>query len=183
MRTLFLFALACLNASVASAQVAPVPAKPVVVGRVAEPAAWSKLRERAIKRADSVQQTSINGTKYTIRAVISEEALPGQTCPAGTVAKSAVYFTSPAPKPDQALDIYPVRLTAGCAVAADGSFHDIVTVDADYGGKILDISVYNGSLNLITHPSAEPIPLPGDTQTSSLQSFLARLVKHLTEAP
>lgn len=167
----------------ACAQVSPVPAKIVVVARVADAATWAKLRDRAVKRADSVQQTAINGTKYVIRAVVSDEALPGQSCPAGTTPKNAVYFTSPAPKADQALDIYPVRLTSGCAVADDGTFHDILTVDADYAGKILDISVYNGSLGLITHPSAEPIPLPGDTQTSSLQSFLGRLVKHLTAAP
>ncbi len=175
---------ALLAASASAANPPSVPGTVVVVGRVAEPAAWSRLRARVLAHPSSIQHVPINGTQYTITAVISNAAFQGQVCPAGTSPKNAVYFTSSASGPGQETDIYPVRLAAGCAASSEGApYTDLLSVDADPDGKILDISLYSGALNLLVHPTAEPIPLPGDTQTSSLESFLARLVKHLTTAP
>lgn len=181
MRALLVILLA---ASASAANPPSVPGTPVVVKRVADAASWKKLRARAQAHPTSTQQVPINGTNYTIVAVISNAAFSGQVCPAGTAPKNAVYFTSSPSASAQDTDIYPVRLAAGCAASPDGSpYTDLLSVDADLDGNILDITLYNGALNLLVHPTAEPIPLPGDTQTSSLESFLARLVKHLTQAP
>ncbi|MBI3553118.1 MAG: hypothetical protein HY077_11440 [Elusimicrobia bacterium] len=158
-----------------------VPSQPIVVGRVAAPAAWKKLRERVAKNPGVRQKITVEGVNYTILSVVSAQAYPGQDCPAGTAPRNAVHFTVPAPA--AGAGVYPVRLTAACVVSPDSSAHDLLSVDADSDGVILDITAYDASLNLTTHPTAEPIPVAGDTQTSNLATVLGRLVKHLTEAP
>lgn len=175
-------ALIFLAISAEAAGPVSVPSAPVVVKRIADPALWKKLRDRAARPPHVSQAITVNGVNYTIFSIVSSQAYPGQECPAGTMPRNAVHFTIPAPGPDAG--IYPVRLTAACVVAPDdSSSHDLISVDADADGNIVDISVYDSSLGILTHPTAEPVPHPGDTQTSNLASVLGRLVKHLTAAP
>lgn len=174
---LLIFALPALAAAPPS-----VPSQPVLVKRVADAAAWKKLRDRALKAPHVSQSVTVNGVDYTIFSIVSGEPFPGQQCPAGTMPRNAAHFTIPATGADAG--IYPVRLTAACVVSPDdSSSHDLLSVDADADGKILDISFYDASLGLSSHPTAEPVPVAGDTQTSNLASVLGRLVKHLAAAP
>ena len=117
-------------------------------------------------------------------STLTETAIAHQECPAGTQPRNAVYFTVPAVGAKASVDIYPVRITSGCGVSPDGApAHDLLSVDADADGGILDITLYDASLGILVHPTAEPVPVPGDTQTSNLETYLERLVKALIAAP
>jgi len=168
--------------SLAMAASAAVPSQPVVIKTIAPPAAWKKLKDRVLKRPGVLQDITVEGAPYSVLSVVSKAAFSGQDCPAGTEPRSAVHFTVPAPA--EGAGIYPVRLTASCvASGTDSSSRDLLAVDADADGKILDIAIYNGSLGVVVHPTAEPVPNPGDTQVSNLATMLGRLVQHLTETP
>jgi hypothetical protein len=181
MRTLPLLFLLAAPAFAAQAKTKSVPSAPVVVKRIADAASWKKLKARAAARPSMSQKIAVNGANYTVFSVVSNEAYPQQDCPAGSQPRSAVHFTVPAPAPEDG--IYPVRLTVACIAASDSSPRDLISVDADADGNILDITTYDASLNLTLHPTAEPVPVAGDTQTSNLLTVLTRVVKHLTDAP
>lgn len=148
------------------------------VARVTDAATWQSLLARVESRPTRVQTARVGATTYRISILTVKTALPGQDCPAGTQPENSVFVSRPVQGAGR--EVYPVRLAVFCR--GETGVRDSFSLDADWEGAILDAAVYNGSLGLVVHPLAEPAG-PAPAEPTSLDRFLARLVRQVLDAP
>jgi len=145
-----------------SVAVSSEPARPT---RVADPATWSRLLERAVSRPTRIQKPNIGGVEYTVYVLAPQAPLEGQACPTATRAENALYVSKPADGAGRGL--YPVRLASLC-VGLSGISGGL-SVMADWDGTILDLTVYKAD----APPGGPP----------DLDQALARLAAYFLDAP
>jgi hypothetical protein len=149
-----------------------------ILSNVTDAVTWKGLLERAMTKPTKTQTAKVGDTTYKIYIVTGKGGVNGQDCPEGTKPENALFVSKAVEGTGKAL--YPVRVSVVCR--GESGVRDSFSLNADWDGKILDVALYNGSLGLTVHPTHEPDG-PGAAEPSSLDLFLARLVKQFIEAP
>lgn len=137
--------------------------------RVATSAEWDALVRRARDRPDF--QETIPG--HRVYAVISDDALPGQACPAGKAPSNQLFLAEPLPGAEYR--VYYLRIVALCVGAADDM--QLFMLDAEADGLIADWSLWDDATGRIVNGFSGS---PTAAQSARLEAYRAALVALFT---
>jgi hypothetical protein len=144
---------------------------------VAEPAVWARLIERA-KRFGEPDLIAVGGVSYRYRILETSAAVAGQRCPAGTGVVNTLYVFEGIPE-QPGEQLYPARITAECI--SDFGALEVLSVDADVDGRILNTDLLRAGGTAIQHPDFNPSNR--SAENLRLRTFLKDLVELFLRVP